>query len=399
MKQRIKKILREKLHFVDRQPYDILDAVVANGVRGYLEFDYTKFREEIVEYMSKMRVAPYEYKYSGSRNAPCLYASIYAVMLEGLLGILKNRCEEDLKGWADYFNKFQNSEDGVFYDPALAGPAYEHISCWNEGWGKHHLMGHIIIAFARLGYTPKYRLKYLEKFYDTEYLLKWMNQFDFSKDVWSSSNYFMNLYSVMEYARDYMSEKQADASIKLMADWLLEKQNSETGMWHVKSFDTLSQMEKLNVVRGAYHFYPLFDYEKIEVPYADKIVESILPLQNRWGGWTIESGNSGACEDIDAIDPLLRYAKEVPSRAEEIKTAIKKSIIWQMACRNGDKGFSFYVRGQQDYGGHSLTTSLRDESSMFATWFRTLCLAYEMQYLQVPNDFEVGKYPGYEIKI
>lgn len=399
MKQKIKKILREKLHFVDKQPYEILEAVVAKGIDGYLAFDYTKFREEIVEYMSKMQVAPYEYKYAGSRNAPCLYASIYAVMLEGLLGILKNRSKEDLKGWADYFNSFQNSEDGIFYDPALEGPSYEHIGCWNEGWGKHHLMGHIIIAFARLGYTPKYRLKYLEKFYDTEYLLNWVNQFDFSKGVWTSSNYFMNLYSVMEYARDYMLEKQADASIKLMAEWLLEKQNSETGMWHTKPFDSLSQVEKLNVVRGAYHFYPLFEYENIEVPFADRIVESILPLQNRWGGWTIETGNSGACEDIDAIDPLLRYAKEVPTRSKEIKATIKKSIIWQMACRNDDKGFSFYVRGQQDYGNHPLTTSLRDESSMFATWFRILCLSYEMQYLQIPNEFEVGKYPGYEIKI
>lgn len=399
MKQRIKNILRKRFHFEDKQSYDILDAVVAKGISGYFEFDYNKFCDEIVEYMGKMQVAPYEYKYSASRKAPCLYASIYAVMLEGLLGVLKERKQEDLKAWADYFNQFQNPDDGIFYDPVLTGPSYEHIGSWNEGWGKHHLMGHIIIAFARLGHTPKYRLKYLEKFYDSEYLKTWMNQFDFSKDVWTLSNYFMNLYSVMEYARDYMSEQRADASIKLMAEWLIEKQNPETGMWHTQSFESLSHLAKLNIVRAAYHFYPLFEYENIKVPFADKIVETILPLQNRWGGWTVEAGNSGACEDIDAIDPLLRYSKEHSIHLEDVKKAVKKSMIWQMASRNEDKGFSFYVRAQQDYGGHPLTTSLRDESSMFATWFRTLCLAYEIQYLQEPNGFEIGKYPGYEIKI
>ncbi len=399
MKQRIKNFIREKFHFVDRQQYDILDAVVSKGVLEFIEFDYKKFRKEIMEYMSKMQVAQYEYKYSDSQKAPCLYASIYAVMLEGLLGVLKERTSEDLKGWAEYFNQFQNEDDGIFYDPALICQAYEHVGCWKEGWGKHHLMGHIIIAFARLGLTPKYRLKYLGKYYDPDYLLKWMNQFDFSKEVWTSSNYFMNLYTVMEYARDYMSEQQADVSIKLMAEWLLKRQNSETGMWHTRPFETLTLSEKLNVVRAAYHFYPLFEYENIQIPFADKIVESILPLQNRWGGWTIDGGNSGACEDIDAIDPLLRYSKSVIAKSDEIKSSVKKSMIWQMASRNGDKGFSFYVRAQQDYGGHALTTSLRDESSMFATWFRTLCIAYEMQYLQIPNEFEVGKYPGYEIKI
>ena len=74
-------------------------------------------------------------------------------------------------------------------------------------------------------------------------------------------------------------------------------------------------------------------------------------------------------------------------------------MVWQMASRNADKGFSFYVRSQQEYGGHPLTTSLRDESSLFATWFRTLCLAYETQYLGIHNKFDIGHYPGYEIRL
>ena len=109
-------------------------------------------------------------------------------------------------------------------------------------------------------------------------------------------------------------------------------------------------------------------------------------------------GNSGACEDIDAVDPLLRCAISVPERAVEIKKAIMRSMIWQLSSRNTDKGFSFYVRSTHEYGGHPFTSSRRDESSMFATWFRVLCLAYEMRYMGMYNQFDIGHFPGYEIR-
>lgn len=399
MKKLIKKIFADRLHMVDQQRYDVANAVVSRGVKEYVGLDFDILKSDAIEYMANMRIAPYTYKYAGSRQSPCLYASIYAVMLEGLLGVLNNRTEREREEWANYLNGFQNPNDGLYYDPVLMGPAYEHIGDWNEGWGKHHLMGHVIIALARLGHVPRYPLKYLEKYFDTDYLIQWMHKFDFSTDVWTASNYFMNLYTVLEYVRDYMDIKQADKAIKTMVDWLILKQNPNTGMWHEQSMSGLDHLGKLNVVRAAYHFYPLFLYEGIDVPYRDKIVDTILPLQNRWGGWTIEQGNSGACEDIDAVEPLIRYASARPELLTAIKSAIRRSMVWQLACKNDDKGFSFYIRACQEYGGHQITTSLRDESSMFATWFRMLCLAYEMQYLGMPNSFDIGRYPGYEIKL
>lgn len=387
-----------KLHAVEQQPFDVVTAIATKGARGYADLNFDALKTELLEYASKMQVAPYTYKYSSSREKPCLYASIYAVMLEGLLGALNNRSKDDLDSWADYLNSFQRAEDGLYYDPNLEGSAYEHIGVWNEGWGKHHLMGHMIIALARLGKPPKYPLRYLEPYYDVEYLRKWMDSFDFAGDVWTVSNYFMNLFTVLEYVRDYMHEERAQASIEVMTNWILQKQNPQTGMWHSQPVDTMSHHEKLCIVRAAYHFYPLFEYEGIEIPYPQQIVDFILPLQNSWGGWTTENGNAGACEDIDAIEPLLRCAPSRPERENEIRASLIRSMIWQMSSRNADKGFSFYVRSQQEYGDHPLTTSLRDESSMFATWFRTLCLAYEMRYLGIENKFDIGRYPGYEIR-
>lgn len=399
MKQKIKKYVLSKFHAIESQRCDVVEAIVEKGVRGFSELNYDDLKSGILDYVSSVRIAPYTYKFAVSCDKPCLYASVYAVMIEGLTGVLAQRSKAELADWANYLNDFQNPDDGIYYDSSLAGPAYEHIGVWNEGWGKHHLMGHIIIALARLGHKPKYQLRYLEKYYDTEYLTAWMNGFDFSDDVWTVSNYFMNLYTVMEYARDYMGEVRASKALETMAKWLLERQNPETGIWHTQDFDTLDHLDKLKVVRAAYHFFPLFVYEKITLPYQAKIVDSILPLQNSWGGWTVEKGNSGACEDIDAVEPLIRFSGARSERNNEISAAILRSLIWQLSCRNTDKGFSFYLRSGHVYGGHPLTSSLRDESSMFATWFRTLCIAYEMQYLGLPNSFEIGVYPGYEMSL
>lgn len=398
-KEKLKRILFDRLHATDSQQFDVANAVASRGIVGYAKWNYDTFKKEILEYIESVRVKPYAYKYSASRTSECLYGSIYVAMLEGLLGVLTQRSSIELKEWADYLNSFQSPDDGLFYDHALASDAYEHIGTWNEGWGKHHLRGHIIIAFARLGHTPKYPLRYLEKYYNDKYLKQWMDGFDFSTDVWTASNFFMNLYTVLEYARDYMNEKKAQSAIETMTSWIMDKQNPNTGMWHDKDFHSLGHLDKLKIVRAAYHFYPLFEYEGFAIPYAEKIVDSILPLQNSWGGWTEEGGNSGACEDIDAIEPLIRCASAAPDRTEEIRSSVLRSIVWQMASRNADKGFSFYVRSQQEYGGHPLTTSLRDESSLFATWFRTLCLAYETQYLGIHNKFDIGHYPGYEIRL
>lgn len=399
IKDKVKHMLLQRLHCVDAQKFDIANALSVEGTKNFFGLDFFRLKSEILKYVSVQEVAPFAYKYSSSRTSPCLYGSIYAVMIKGLFGELDCHSDSYKKEWAEYLNSFQNPEDGLYYDPVLVGDTYDHKGDWNEGWGKHHLMGHIIIALARLGYTPKYPLKYLDSYYDVGHLTKWMNGFDFSNEVWSTSNYFMNLYTVLEYARDYMGESRAQRSIEIMIRWLLEKQNNDTGMWHDGEISRLDRLGKLNVVRAAYHFYPLFVYEEISIPYAEKIIETILPLQNSWGGWTVEFGNSGACEDIDAIEPMIRCAYACPEKRPEIEMAIRKSMVWQLACRNCDGGFSFYLRAQQEYGGHPATTSLRDESSMFATWFRTLCLAYEMKFLEIPNDFNLGKYPGYEIAL
>ncbi len=395
-KERIKSLLLAKLHAVSATRFGLADLVASVGVREYAEFKYEKLRTEVLAYLSSLKGDSYSYRFAASRERPVLYGSVYAAMLEGLFGVMDKRSTDYRAGWGDYINGFQR-DDGFYYDQALEGPSFEHVGIWHEGWGKKHLLGHVIIALARLGVRPKYPFAFLNEYYPADKLIKWMNSFALDNDVWSDSNYFMNLYTAMQYSRDWLNDDKAGKSVDVMAEWLIKKQDCESGMWHKGKIPEMSTLQKLFVVRGAYHFYPLFEYDGFDIPEMDKAIDFILPLQNRWGSFSPEECRAGVCEEIDALEPLIRFAAKTGYRIDEVKAAAKRSMVWGLASRCGDGGFSFYPGAGQEYGGHPLTTNVTGESSLFATWFRTLMVAYVCRFLDIKNDFQIGKYPGYEI--
>lgn len=393
----VRSTLLRKLHGVDMHRLDRVETIASVGVKGIAEFDFETHKRELLNYERSLNCGDFAYKFAKSCASPVLYGSVYAAMLEGLLGALDMRSENEKRDWADFINSFQK-EDGLYCDPLLAGPAFEHVGIWNEGWGKKHLLGHVIIALARLGAVPKHPFRFLEPFYDADYLTRWMDGFEFRRNVWTDSNFFMNLYTALQYSRDWMNDSHAGKAVAVMADWLLKHQNPDSGMWHALPMKDLSERGRLYAIRGAYHFYPLFEYDRIEVPHREKIIDFVLNEQSRFGAFDRDSGNPGACEDIDAAEPLIRFSSETGYRTAEVKAALRRLLVWSFSARCSDGGFSFYVRSSHEYASHPLMSSGKGESSLFATWFRTLMHAYAMRFCYNLSSFEIGSFPGYEIK-
>lgn len=393
----IKKFLLSKLHAVPKRQLDIANNVINVGVPQILSFKYSDFKDEILAYVDSLKIGDFKYKYAKSRKTTTLYASIYACMLYGLLEEMDQFSEQEKKDWADYFNSFQNEKDGFFYDPGLLGEAFNGNGDWGDGWGKRHLAGHIIIAFIRLGHTPKYAFNFLEDYYHSEYLNKWLNHLFATENMWSASNYIMNIVTLLQYSRDYMNDTKSNSSIEFILSWLDRKQDKETGLWHVTPLKT--ERELHTAIRGAYHYYPLFIYDDKTINFQEKVIDLILKTQNSWGGFEEELHPSGACEDIDALDPLIRFTLNTKHRKAEVDIAVKKALYWVMSNRNNDGGFSFMPLTPHEYGAHQATTSHANESNLMATWFRTLCLAYMLKYLRIDNQFTLITSPGYEIPL
>lgn len=396
IKEGIKTRIKAKLNLVPVRTLDISNRVIKVGISNYLTLSYENMKGDTLNYTNSLNTSDYAFKFAQSRDQPTLYASVYACMLKGMYGELDLMTKTGKRKWADYFDSFQ-TEDGYFRDPALAGEEFESDVHWGDGWGIRHLAGHIIIAYARLGYTPNYKFGFLEQYYTADYIEKWLDELFATKNMWTASNYIMNIITLMQYSRDYMYDTKADGAIQFTLDWLEKKQNPATGLWHNELLKTEKDLHA--AIRGAYHYFPLFIYENREINYKERIIDNILKSQNSWGGFDEELHPSGACEDIDALDPLIRFTLQTNYRKDEVDVAVKRALYWVMANLNDDGGFTFMPVTPHEYGGHPLTSSLKGESNLMATWFRTLCLAYMMKYLNIDNNFDIQRIPGYELPL
>lgn len=350
--------------------------------KQYFKYD----KESVIKYLKSQKICENEFAFSKSEYCNSLYASTYGCLLESLY---KDISTNEKRRWKEYFDNHQR-DDGLFYDEIYDMNDFLYGT---EGWGATHLVPHIIIAYNKIGYKPKYEFRYLEKYKNPDEVIKWLDSLNFC-NIWASSNAIMNYGVAMQYSRDEMNG-QYSLAIEAMQDYLLNKVN-EYGMWFEGSIT--SQLELNEMIRGAYHILPIMYYDSIEIPYASNAVDKILKSQNKWGGFDTYIASS-ACEDIDGLDPLIRYSIMAKREKEDIvKKAIDKARKWILFNQNDDGGFVFEKDTPFCYGGQKVLSSLAGESNMFATWFR--CVS-----LELINDFECGKnkkmgnIPGYELKL
>lgn len=345
---------------------------------------YSEVMSGVRQYVRQMSENDNIGKFSTSSNKANLYSYVYLAMLYGLLDI---PYDESLKKIMIQNILDAQSEDGLFYDKNILN--YEYLI--GDGWGARHIIPHIIIAMKRLNIKPVYEFRFLSAFssYDMMYAL--MDSLDW-KSVWRTSNLIMNIGVCLQYERDNIGIKGRENGIRAIQDWLLMHVREDSGMWYDGKID--SRAIKYEMVRGAYHLYPILFYDGIDIPYMEKAIDIILSLQNKYGGFDFRK-NSSACEDIDAIEPLIRLAAKLPEyRKEEVKKCLRNALFWIKQNQMPDGGFVFRKGELFNYGNINVASKI-NESNLFATWFRTLSVCYIVDYLMGVQHNYV-QIPGYE---
>ena len=345
-------------------------------------------RKKTLEYMENMhvRISHYgHYRYSASTKKPVLYAFTYAVMTKHLYRDLDNISDETRKEWSSYLQSFQD-EDGLFKDPVVADGEFVDFDWW--GW--RHLTCHVLIALTCLGVIAKKGFACITPFYDLGFVKKWVSERDWSTPASSNNagNEILNYGTLLQYARDFHNDKKAGRAIEGMLDWLFKNQNPHYGTWG-PDIDINKKMDLAEVMMGGYHEFLLFFYDKRPLKHKEIIIDRILSLQNKKGGFSgPHHPVSSACQDIDAIDPLVRLTFQTEYRKEDIKIALKKAISCVLSHQNKDGGFMFYRDKDFKYGHQEMYSGI-NESAMFPTWFRTLSLAIAAHILP---DSLIGKF-------
>lgn len=359
------------------------------GVPKAVVFDFDHLQATTLKYVESMALHPggIEFRYASKCEKPTLYSSIYACLSYSLYGKLLGQPEARLQNWLDYFDRHQSAEDGLFRDPVVAGKQFDEC----EWWGAKHLAGHIIMAYAALGKRPKHPFRLLRCYYEKDYLRRWLIQLRDSKEFIDASNEIMNVGTLLQYQRDQFEDDGAANAVQAMLQWLTEEMDPDTGLWWKGPHSTPREIS--HAVQGAYHIQPLFQYDNLTLPHAEKMLQFVLRTQNALGGFGIELNSTG-CEDIDSIYPLVTYGGR-SLRPQDVRRALSRSLPWVLANQNPDGGFAWVLQRAFQYGHEQMATGV-DESSLFGTWFRTLSLAFLVPALSLPNQYRRTKCPGYE---
>ena len=270
---------------------------------------YQALRAQIIDFIQQQRLCePGEYRYASCCQQPTLYSSCYAVMTRALLDDLDTLSDTQRLEWIAYFNRHQDN-DGLFRDPVIYGQG------WYAGdplWcGRAHLSCHVITALSCLGGVAEKPLVWLDPWRDPDQLVRWLEARDWGESVGWSGNEIMNVGVLLQYSRDFHHDQQAAHAVSVLLDWLSTHHvHPETGVWG--DIDTTNPLWRSHAVQAAYHWWPLFFYDGVPIPYLERAIDTVLATQNPRGGfgWGVHNARepfmSSACEDIDSIDPLCR---------------------------------------------------------------------------------------------
>jgi prenyltransferase beta subunit len=368
----------------------LLHCILSRGIPLMLKFSEEAFKHQVLSFVRSMNMGGHRYRYSPSVEKPTLYASVYACLTLSLLGEIDNLGKDERRSWADYFDKFQSPIDGLFRDKVVLNNIFED----SDWWGARHLILHIMTAYAALGHLPKYPFLYLQEYKDTENIRQWLDKQNWQSEISHANdidNKIMNITCALQYERDFRNDFAADDAVAFIQKYLSEKKNPENGLWgKFKSNDPIALSR---AVQFAYHLYPIYFYDSQHIDMIEKIIDCVLKTQNDLGGYGVQQ-NSSACEDLDSIYLLYRLSLTTNYRNDEAKLSIKRALAWIFSNQNDDGGFVFR-RNEPLLYGHFLMSSKKNESSMFATWFRVLSIAYAMRFLGV-FSYQLIRCPGYQ---
>jgi hypothetical protein len=327
------------------------------------------------------------YRHSPSTTRPVLYATVSAHLFKHLCNSQDPRIPEEL----EYVLHFQD-EDGLFRDPAIACP----LADTEDWWGWRHLTLHVLMMLALYNKPALRPITYLKQFTDKDRWRSFLHSCDWGKKVDYTSNQLQNLGVMLQYSRDYQNDSQAQGLLDVLFDVLNHFQDQNTGLYG-HSVDTPQDLS--TGVQAGYHFWLLYFYDHRPINHMESIIDHVLTTQNILGGYGTK-WNSSACEDIDSIDPLLRFSRLTDYRKSDILLSLRKALPAVLNNLNQDGGWVFR-RHESLQIVHPQMYSHINQSNLFYTWFRTLGLAYcltgmgmESEKFSYPWNFK--RAPGHQ---
>jgi len=86
------------------------------------------------------------------------------------------------------------------------------------------------------------------------------------------------------------------------------------------------------------------DWAELNIPHIERVVDSTLKLICRDGLFVYGGGGGCSCEDMEAVDILIRCSLSTKYREDEIKKSMIHTAAMLSACQSRDGGFSWRIQ-------------------------------------------------------
>ena len=311
-----------------------------------------------------------------------LLATAFGICALEVLGALDGLASERRRALAASLMACQDPETGLFRDPlhgdevvcrlAKFTPLYIE---WQESYFALH-------ALDALGERPAQPLRFVEPFRERSVIDAWLRTLRFD-DFWFASNFIMFLLFFQ-----LQLEGDRSASAHHLLDRLDARQDPETGFWGTQQGASL-----FNGMAGAFHVYGFYQYLDRPIAHQSAAVRSTLSLQQQSGLFGPPGG--GPCEDLDAVDILVKLAPGADSDEGTIRKALERTLEALRACRNADGAYTWSspqpkVKPRRVvYSGLETLTAQSDAGDLWSTWFRPLAIALCCERLGQPVAWDV----------
>ncbi len=244
-----------------------------------MRVDLATIRNEILSVYDSRRkrddpIGRYKYTLDGETN---LYASLDVVISYAIMGINPNSFNEKYKSeWISYINSYVDNEikDGRY-----------------NGLIPHHSITHangmVIGALGYLGGKQIYPVKFYDSFNSVIKIETWLENINWPHQWACEFKGGPCMFSMSKYCPSEW--------INVAINWLTSELDPITGMWKRE----VTPATEYNPLGGFVHIYPLYELHLKEFPYPNKVIRSVLDLQNSKGNWW--PNNELSYLDMDAL--------------------------------------------------------------------------------------------------
>lgn len=340
---------------------------------------------------------------SKARFASCedpeLLSTCFGVLAQETVGTLERSSNQRPQEIAEYILRSQDEYSGLFAPTEIKSEDLLWPLVCDIRYVKYQVTYFALSALTALGKRPLHALRFAERFLDRDYALGWVEAGPWH-DPWNHSNRIMFLLRYLLHIAIHEDRVEAYQVYDAVLGELLRQQNPETGLWHGSANSDIQ-----TAVYAAYHFFPFIFWRGILPPYAERIIDSTLSIQHADGLFAPQIGG-GACEDLDAIDMLVKFSLVTDHRAKEVKRALFRAFDRILQLQKSDGGFPNYLlqplpphdgksfkrrigemigldvilgrpykRVEMSYySGWKRIKATRGDADMWAAWFRPLSL-------------------------